>query len=67
MLRTGLRAFVRLSDLVIADNRWTGRCKNWLAHANYCDAMFGWNTYGSGLASLERYFFHFAMAARAGR
>lgn len=32
-----------------------------------CDAMFGGTTYGSDLASLDRYFFHFAMAARAGR
>jgi hypothetical protein len=29
--------------------------------------MFGGTTYDSDLASLDRYFFHFAMAARAGR
>jgi hypothetical protein len=27
--------------------------------------MFGGHTYGSDLASLDRYFFHFAMAVRA--
>ena len=32
-----------------------------------CDAMFGGAAYGSDLASLDRYFFHFAIAARAGR
>jgi hypothetical protein len=33
----------------------------------FCDAMLDKNTYGSDLASLDRYFFYFAMAARAGR
>ena len=32
-----------------------------------CDVMFGGNTYGSDLASLDRYFFHFAMVTRAGQ
>jgi len=32
-----------------------------------CDAMLGGKVYGGELACLDRYFFHFAMAARAGR
>jgi hypothetical protein len=31
-----------------------------------CDAMAGGSAYGSDLASLDRYFLHFAVAARAG-
>lgn len=59
---------VELLDLTIADERWKGRRKE-LARARELlyDAMFGGSTYGSDLASLDRYFFHFAMAARAGR
>lgn len=59
---------VELLDLTIADERWKGRRKELTrARELLCDAMFGGNTYGSDLASLDRYFFHFAMAARAGR
>ena len=65
------RAFdraVELLDLTIADERWKGRRKE-LARARglLCDAMFEGNTYGSDLAFIDRYFFHFAMAARTGR
>ncbi|UVT14269.1 MAG: hypothetical protein H8K04_10360 [Nitrospira sp.] len=59
---------VELLDLTIADERWKGRRKELTrARELLCDAMFGGHTYGSDLASLDRYFFHFAMAARAGR
>ena len=59
---------VELLDLTIADERWKGRRRELTrARELLCDAMFGGNTYGSDLASLDRYFFHFAMAARAGR
>ena len=65
------QAFLRaleLLDLSIADPRWKGRWKE-LARARelLCDAMFGGTAYGSDLASLDRYFFHFAVAARAGK
>jgi len=65
------QAFLRaleLLDLTICDARWKGRRKE-LARARelLCDAMFGGVAYGSDLASLDRYFFHFAVAARAGR
>ncbi len=59
---------IELLDLTIADKRWKGRLKELTrARKLLCDAMSGGNTYGSDLASLDRYFFHFAMAARAGR
>jgi hypothetical protein len=59
---------VELLDLTIADERWKGRRKELTrARELLCDAMFGGKNYGSDLASLDRYFFHFAMAARAGR
>ena len=59
---------LELLDLTIADERWKGRLKELTrARELLCDAMFGGTTYGSDLASLDRYFFHFAMAARAGR
>lgn len=59
---------LELLDLTIADERWKGRRKELTrARELLCDAMFGGKTYNSDLASLDRYFFHFAMAARAGR
>ena len=59
---------LELLDLTIADERWKGRLKELTRTRELlCDAMFGGNTYGSDLASLDRYFFHFAMAARVGR
>lgn len=59
---------IELLDLTIADERWKGRRKELTrARELLCDAMFGGTTYGSDLASLDRYFFHYAMAARAGR
>lgn len=59
---------LELLDLTIVDERWKGRRKE-LARARklLCDAMFGESTYCSDLVSLDRYFFHFAMAARVGR
>ncbi len=59
---------LELLNLTIADERWKGRRKELTrARELLCDAMFGGTTYDSDLASLDRYFFHFAMAARAGR
>ena len=64
------QAFLRaleLLDLSIMDDRWRGRRKELLrARELLCDAMLGGAVYGSDLASLGRYFFHFAVAARAG-
>ena len=59
---------LELLDLTIAGERWKGRRKELTrARELLCDAMFRGNTYGSDLASLDRYFLHFAMAARVGR
>lgn len=61
-----LRA-IELLDLSITDDRWRGRRKELVrARELLCDAMLGGTVYGSNLASLDRYFFHFAVAARAG-
>jgi hypothetical protein len=65
------QAFFRaleLLDLTIADPRWTGRRKELVRTRELlCDAMQGGTTYGSDLAALDRYFLHFAVAARTGR
>ena len=65
------KAFVRaleLLDLMIGDPRWRGR-RNELTRARELlyDAMLGGKEYGSDLAGLDRYFYPFAVAARAGR
>jgi len=64
-------AFVRaleLLDLTIGDHRWMGRRKELTrARECLCDAMLGGHGYGNDLASLDRYFFAFAVAARANR
>lgn len=59
---------LELLDLTIADDRWRGRRKELTrARELLCDAMQGGTEYGSDLAALDRYFLHFAVAARAGR
>lgn len=65
------QAFLRaleLLDLTIEDARWKGRRKELVRTREcLCDAMLGGTAYGSDLASLDRYFLHYAVAARAGR
>lgn len=65
------KAFVRaleLLDLTIADPRWKGRRKELTrVRELLCDAMLGGDEYGTDLASLDRYFYMFAVAARAAR
>jgi len=59
---------LELLDLTIGDPRWNGRRKELTRVREFlCDAMLGGNEYGSDLASLDRYFYPFAVAARAGR
>jgi hypothetical protein len=64
------QAFLRaleLLDLSIGDARWKGRRKELTrVREVLCDAMAGGAAYNSDLASLDRYFLHFAVAARAG-
>jgi hypothetical protein len=65
------KAFSRaleLLDLTIGDARWKGRRRELTrVRELLCDAMLGGTEYGSDLAGLDRYFFHYAVAARAGR
>ena len=54
--------------MAIGDPRWKGRRKELTrVRELLCDAMLGGKEYGSDLASLDRYFYPFAVAARAGR
>ena len=65
------KAFVRaleLLDMTIGDPRWKGRRKELTRVREFlCDAMLGGKEYGSDFASLDRYFYPFAVAARVGR
>lgn len=65
------KAFSRaleLLDLTIQDPRWKGRRKELTrVRELFCDAMLGGREYGSDLPGLDRYFYHFAVAARANR
>lgn len=61
---------LELLDLTIADSRWkkTGRLREICrARELVCDAYYGGKEYGSTLEDLDRYFYYFAYAARAGR
>ena len=56
---------LELFDLTLADERWRGRRLE-IARARevFCDAVYGGELYKSSLRDLERYFDHFAFAAR---
>lgn len=62
------RAMVRaleLLDLSIRDGRWRRRLKELTrARELLCDAWLGGREYRTELEDLNRYFFHFALAAR---
>ena len=58
---------LELLDLTSADPRWRGTAKLreiLRSREVFRDYFFGGNQYGSTPESLERYFFHFALAAR---
>jgi len=59
---------LELFDLTLDDKRWRGRGSE-IARARelFCDFIFGSNTYRVDGASLEKYFTHFALAARLHR
>lgn len=65
------KAFARaleLLDLTIQDPRWKGRRKELTRIRElFCDAMLGGEEYKTDLAWLDRYFYPFAVAARADR
>jgi len=59
---------LELLDLTIEDPRWRSRLKEPVrARELLCDALFGGKDYGSSLVDLDRYFFQFALSARAQR
>ena len=59
---------LELLDLTIEDPRWRSRLKEPVrARELLCDALFGGKDYGSSLVDLDRYFFQFALSARARR
>lgn len=56
---------LELFDLTLADLRWRGRLLEiGRARDMFCDAILGGMEYQSKLSDLEKYFMHFAMAAR---
>jgi hypothetical protein len=60
---------LELFDLTLADPRWRGQRLREIARAREvsCDFLVGDNVYRSTAASLDDYFFRFAMAARRNR
>ena len=56
---------IELIDLTLSDARWKNRCKE-IARARevICDAYAGGKEFNSTFESLEKYFYHFAYAAR---
>lgn len=57
-----------LLDLTISDPRWRKRLKELVrARELLGDAILGGSEYGTKLEDLDRYFYHFAFAARATR
>lgn len=57
---------IELMDLTIQDFRWKKQLKELCrAREVFCDYFFGGNQYGSTAELLSRYFYHFALAARA--
>lgn len=56
---------LELFDLTLRDSRWRGRLYEiGRAKEIFSDAVLGGKEYGSSLKDLERYFYHFAFAAR---
>ncbi|MFH1821790.1 MAG: hypothetical protein ABH852_05060 [Methanobacteriota archaeon] len=56
---------LELLDLTLADPRWRGRLKEiGRLREALCDAWLGGKTYDTTLQDLDRYFLHFAIAAR---
>lgn len=59
---------LELLDLTIADSRWKTRLKELVrARELIGDSISGGKEYNTSLGDLNRYFFYFAFAARAGR
>ncbi|MDD2758584.1 MAG: hypothetical protein PHD72_04465 [Patescibacteria group bacterium] len=63
--RSLARAF-ELLDLTVADKRWRGGRKKELYRAReiLADAFYGENEYKTTPGDMEKYFYHYAVAAR---
>jgi hypothetical protein len=59
---------LELFDLTLSDPRWKKRLKE-IARSReiFCDAAYGTLEYNTSLEDLDKYFFHFALAARSNR
>ena len=59
---------LELFHLTIADPRWRGRLKELTrVRELFCGAVLGSTEYKTSLEDLDRYFYYFALVARAGR
>ena len=60
-----LERALELFDLTLSDKKWKNRAKE-IARVRevVCDFFYGGNKYQSNASSLDRYFLHFAIAAR---
>jgi len=59
---------LELLDLTIADSRWRSRLKEIVRTRELlADAIFGGKEYKTTFEDLNRYFFHFAFAARVSK
>lgn len=60
---------LELLDFTLRDPRWLGTRRKEIARVRelICDAVFGKKEYHTTLENLDRYFFQFALAARAHR
>ncbi len=59
---------LELLDLTISDPRWNKRLKELVrVREVFGDAIFGGVTYSTTLEDLDRYFYYFALAARANK
>ena len=56
---------IELLDMTLADTRWKNRLREIArARETLCDAFTGGKEYNSSFSELEKYFYHFAYAAR---
>lgn len=59
---------VELLNLTISDPRWGKRLKELTrTRESFWDAVLGGKEYGTTLEALDRYFYYFALAARANK
>lgn len=65
MFEGAVERALELFDLTLEDPRWKGRRRE-IARTRevFCDATQGGSLYGSSLQDLQKYFDHFAFAAR---